>query len=97
MAESLSNTIIKWCSYGLIVAVIVGGLMFIWPNYRLSQSLRQEEKNLDDAIAAKRKEIAKLAENQRRFWADRDFVEHIARQNRRVFPGELIFIYEGEK
>jgi cell division protein FtsB len=45
-------------------------------------------------IEAKQRQIAKLSENQRRFRSDPDFVESIARQNRRVFPGELVFIFE---
>jgi hypothetical protein len=37
-----------------------------------------------------------LVENQRRFRTDADFVESIARQNRRVFPGELVFVFGNE-
>ena len=33
-------------------------------------------------------------ENQRRFKTDADFVERIARQNHRVFPGDLVFIFD---
>ena len=42
-------------------------------------------------------EIAKLLDNQRRFRTDPDFVEHIARQNHRVFPGELVFMFNEGK
>ena len=33
-------------------------------------------------------------EKQRRFNTDREFVESLARQNRRVYPGELVFIFD---
>ena len=39
-------------------------------------------------------EIAQLRDYQRRFRTDKDFVETIARQNHRVFPGELVFLFE---
>ena len=45
-------------------------------------------------IEEKKREIAKLIENQNRFRSDRDFVEQIARRNGRVFPGELVFVFE---
>ena len=47
-----------------------------------------------ERIEQKRRDIAALIENQRRFRTDPDFVEHIARQNRRVFPGELVFVFK---
>ena len=47
-------------------------------------------------IDAKRREIAKLTEYKNRFRSDPDFVEAIARQNHKVFPGELIFIFNDD-
>ena len=49
---------------------------------------------IEAELEEKKKEIARLVENQRRFRTDPDFVEAIARRNRRVFPGELVFIFE---
>ena len=49
---------------------------------------------LQERIDRKKREIAELVENQRRFKTDADFVEKIARQNHRVLPGELVFIFE---
>lgn len=49
---------------------------------------------LEIRIANKQREIAHLRENQRRFRNDPDFIEKIARQNHRVFPGELVFVFD---
>jgi cell division protein FtsB len=42
----------------------------------------------------KQQEIADLKRRQQRFREDPEFVERIARQNRRVRPGEIIFVGE---
>ena len=80
-----------------MVVIVVVGLLFLWPTYTRGQSLRRQAAELDAKIAAKQREIDRLVDNRRRFRSDRDFVEHIARQNGRVFPGELVFIYEDAK
>ena len=79
---------------GLVLAIIVVGLVVAWPSYMRGRSLKQQELEMQAQIEAKKLEIAQLVENQRRFKTDRDFVEAIARQNKRVFPGELVFIFE---
>ena len=76
----------------MIAGIVVGGLILVFPSYSRGRELRRQE--LRAQIAEKKREIAQLAENQRRFKVDPDFVESIARQNRRVFPGELVFIFE---
>ena len=45
-------------------------------------------------IDEKRAEIAEIKTKQNRFNTDREFVETLARQNRRVFPGELVFVFD---
>jgi cell division protein FtsB len=93
MTDSWKDKFVKWFSFALVAAVFVGGLLVAWPSYRRGQALRRQDAELSERIEAKRAEIAQLVENQRRFKTDADFVEHIARQHRRVFPGELVFIF----
>ena len=76
--------------------IIGGGLFMAYPSFRRGQALKRQDAELQDRIDAKKREIAALIENQRRFKTDADFVETIARQNRRVFPGELVFIFEDD-
>lgn len=94
MDLDFKDKIFFWSARIVLVGVIVVGACFLWPNFQRERSLRAQEAELDRRLAAKRAEIQKLSENQRRFKTDRDFVELIARQNRRVFPGELVFVFE---
>lgn len=84
----------KWFIGTLLVLIVGGGLFMAYPSFRRSQALKRQDAELQERIEDKKREIAALIENQRRFKADADFVETIARQNRRVFPGELVFIFE---
>lgn len=74
--------------------IILGGLAIAYPTWRRSKMLRVQEAQLKVEIEEKRREIEHFVENQRRFKTDRDFVETIARRNRRVFPGELVFVFD---
>jgi len=97
MREGTKDKFVKYFTLVLVVAIFVGGLLFAWPTYLRSKSLQRQDAALARRIEEKRVEIAKLVECQKRFKTDRDFVETIARQNRRVFPGELVFVFEDEK
>ena len=94
MSEGLRETFIKYLTGFVLVLIVIGGLVMMYPNYRRSESLKRQNAELQARIDRKKAEIAKLAENQRRFRSDADFVEAIARQNHRVFPGELVFIFD---
>ncbi len=96
MSEGLRETFIKYLTGFVLVLIVIGGLVMMYPNYRRSESLKRQNAELQARIDRKKAEIAKLAENQRRFRSDADFVEAIARQNHRVFPGELVFIFDKE-
>ena len=78
----------------MLALIIVGGSALAYPTWRRGQSLKRQEAELRSLIEKKKREIAQLEENQRRFRTDPEFVEMIARQNKRVFPGELVFIFE---
>lgn len=96
MLEGLKDKFMKWFTSSLLVLIIGGGLFMAYPSFRRGQALKRQDAELQDRIDAKKREIAALIENQRRFKTDADFVETIARQNRRVFPGELVFIFEDD-
>ena len=94
MNEGLKEKVLRTLTGCVLLLIIVGGLVMMYPNYRRSQSLKAENAALQERIDGKKREIATLIENQRRFRTDADFVELIARQNHRVFPGELVFVFE---
>lgn len=94
MESDFKDRFFFWTMRVILVGVVVFGFVFLFPTYQRRCSLRNQEAELDRRLAEKRAEISKLSEYQRRFKNDRDFVELIARQNRRVFPGELVFVFE---
>ena len=94
MNESLKDKVARYLTYALLLLIIVGGLVMTYPNYRRSEALKRQNAELQERIDEKKREIAQLLDYQRRFRTDADFVETIARQNHRVFPGELVFIFE---
>ena len=94
MNESLKDKVARYLTYAVLLLIICGGLVMTYPNYRRSRALRRQNEELQRRIDAKKQEIAQLRDYQRRFRTDKDFVETIARQNHRVFPGELVFIFD---
>ena len=94
MSESLRDKTIRYLTYFVLTLIVVVGVAMMYPDYRRSQSLKRQNAELQKQIESRKREIDKLMENQQRFKTDADFVEKIARQNHRVFPGELVFIFD---
>ncbi len=94
MKDGFREKAMRVFTFVMIVLILCGGLMMAYPSYRRRAALKEQRLELEARIRAKKAEIAQLKDNQRRFRTDPDFVEAIARQNRRVFPGELVFIFE---
>ena len=94
MTDGFKEKVAKIFTVVLLGVICVGGAVSVWPAYLRGRSLKQQDAELTRRIEEKKREIAKLIENQKRFRTDKDFVEQIARKNGRVFPGELVFIFE---
>ncbi len=94
MSESLKDRVVRYLTYFVLALIVVVGVVMMYPDYRRSESLKRQNAELQEQIDRRTREIAQLIENQRRFKTDADFVERIARQNHRVFPGELVFIFD---
>lgn len=77
-----------------VIGVVIAGAMTVWPKLSRVRGLERQRQQVLDEIEAKNREIAQLRENQRRFRTDPDFVETIARQSHRVYPGEVVFVFE---
>ena len=96
MQEGYKDKILRVFAIALVLLILVVGFVTAWPTYVESRGLRRRDAELAARIETKRQEIEELKNNQRRFRTDSDFVEAIARKNRRVFPGELVFIFEDD-
>ena len=84
----------------LIIAfllVLTAGVMTIPPKVSQLRGLERERNELLRRINHKNNEIKILKEKQQRFKAEPEFVEHIARQNKRVRPGELVFVFDSDE
>lgn len=94
MREGFKDKFAKILTLILLAVIFVVGALSVWPTYLRGMSLKRQDAELTKRIEEKKREIATLIEYQRRFRTDADFVEQIARKNNRVFPGELVFVFE---
>ncbi|MDD4018862.1 MAG: septum formation initiator family protein [Kiritimatiellae bacterium] len=78
------------------LCVIVAGLVIIPPKLAQLRRLEQQRNEMLRRIDHKNNEIKVLKDKQQRFKAEPEFVEHIARENKRVRPGELVFVFDSE-
>lgn len=96
MDEAIKRKFTRWVAIVLLTSIVIVGVVTVYPTYRRGQALRIQNAELQAKIDEKKRQIQELVDNQRRFRTDADFVESIARQNRRVFPGELVFVFDDE-
>ena len=76
-----------------LVAVLAA---IIPPKWEQWQGMQKRRDLLNAEIKQIKSEIFRMQENQQRFKTDRDFVEQVAREKRRVQPGELVFIFDDD-
>lgn len=79
------------------VLVVTAGVVMITPKFAQMRGLECGRNELLRRIDHKNYEIKVLKDKQQRFKTEPEFVEHIARQNKRVRPGELVFVFESEE
>jgi len=96
MYKTMRDKFLNGVTVVLLLAIVACGLVMIYPTYKDEQNLKLRNAELQAKIDAKSRQIARLVEYQRRFRDDADFIEMIARRNRRVYPGELVFIFEDD-
>ncbi len=94
MTDGLKEKVAKIVTISLLAIIGALGALSVWPTYLRGQSLKRQDAELSRRIEEKKREIARLIDFQKRFNTDPDLVERIARQNGRVYPGELVFIFE---
>jgi hypothetical protein len=92
--KNLFDKIFQGFFLAVFAAIVVTGLVITLPKYRQAAGLESMCSDLQHSIDLKRKEIASVKEKQVRFRTDREFVEGLARENRRAFPGEIVFTFD---
>lgn len=94
MTDGFKETLSRAVTISLMAIIAVLGAFSLLPAYQRNQSLKRQDVDLTLRIEEKKREIARLQDFQRRFKTDPDLVVRIARENGRVYPGELVFIFE---
>jgi len=92
--DKFLNRLFKVFFFLGFVGIVGTGLAFSYPRYCHAAGLMEEKARILHRIEEKRREISEIKTKQQRFNTDREFVEKLARQNRRVFPGELVFVFD---
>lgn len=92
--NNLIDKLFQGMFFVIFAAIVATGLAIAVPKYRQATGLEQAKADLQRRIDLKNEEIAAVREKQNRFRTDREFVEGLARENRRVLPGELVFVFE---
>ena len=80
-----------------LACVVAAALIILPPKVSQLRRLETQRNELLRKIDHKNSEIKLLKEKQQRFKADPEFVEFIARQNKRVRPGELVFVFDPDE
>lgn len=92
--EALVKIITRAALFAAFAIVIAGGLFILPPKIQTMKSLEAQRNEIKRKIAYKEKEIETFKLRQQRFSTDPEFVELIARQNKRIRANELIFVTE---
>lgn len=79
-----------------LVFVAAASLFILPPKVAQMRRLESQRTELLRKIDHKNSEIKLLKEKQQRFKTEPEFVEHIARQSKRVRPGELVFVFDAD-
>ena len=77
----------------VIAAAIGVGTAFI-PKYQQMCGLDSRCRHLRNQVETKQREIHTIKGYQARLLTDPEFVARIAHENRRMFPNELVFIFD---
>ena len=90
----LFNRLFQILFVAAFFAIIATGVVISYPKYRQARGLEERHAEIQRRIEEKNREISELKENRNRFRTDREFVEALARENRRVYPGEMVFVFD---
>lgn len=90
MSQFLTR-IFQFLFFVLFAAILGTGFAICYPKYRQMVGLNEVKARIHVQIEAKKAEVADLRDRQHRFYKDREFVENLARVNRYLYPGELVF------
>lgn len=80
----------------LAATAAAAAAIYIWvrPEYENKDKLDEQRDELARRVERERMEVDEINGKVMRFESDPEFVEHEARKNHRIFPGETEFIFD---
>ena len=93
MSGSVGSKIFTCVGMVVVVLTAICVVRFNGPQYRAYQESMAHRARLQAENNAKNMELADLRRDQERFQSDEEFVVKVARQNRKLFPGEILFTF----
>ena len=94
MPFSVGKTVVNIVYVVVLAIIIVAGTAMLVPRYRNYRFLSRQRAELEMSNLEQQRKLEETQRMQTRFREDPEFVERIARQNRRVRPGEVAFIFD---
>lgn len=79
-----------------VVLALISAMLFFLPKFGALRDRESRCKTLQTKIETKQKELKEIRLRQQRLQSDPSFVERVARENRRIRPNEIVFVYEVE-
>ena len=93
MKGSVGSRILTCVAIVVVALTAVCAVRFNGPQYRAYKESMAQRARLQAENAVKNEELSTLRLNQERFVNDEEFVIRVARQNRKLFPGEILFTF----
>lgn len=79
----------------VVIVLIVCAVRYNAPQYHEYQSCLIQRAELQAKNEATSEKLLDFRSKQQRFYTDKEFIIHLAHSGRRVFPGEVLFVFPG--
>ena len=90
-----SNTLLfAAAAIAIVLVAVFLAYFFVKPELESKSKLEEQRDELARRVERERQEVDEINERAQRFETDPEFVEHEARKNHRIIPGETEFIFD---
>lgn len=93
MKENTKDKIYTFSTVGVILVILAVGIFNWLPVLRQYFGLKEKEMSVIAEIEDVNRENNDYSERIRRFQSQSDQVESVARQDHRVYPGEVVYVF----
>ena len=93
MTGSIGSKIFTFVATVIVLVMAVCAVCFNRPQYKAYREAIAHRARLQSENVAKNEELAELRRDQDRFVNDEEFVIRVARENHKLFPGEILFTF----